>query len=204
MITGPFPPPSHRECMKGFNLIEAAVVLGVIGLVIGGIWIAATSVTQSQRINHTAAGILQIAANARRIFSHSDYPTSSGSTTNVTSTAAAANIFPTDFKYTSGVWATSPVGAKLYVGLSCWSVCPQLMVAFLGPSTPPDQGGITSAECIQLIRRFAGPAKDRSDLSYIQVHTVSNPSFLLLYPPFDPTSVSCPSDTTQVDFRFNP
>jgi hypothetical protein len=34
---------------RGFNLIEAAIVLGVIGLVIGGIWVAAAAVTENRR-----------------------------------------------------------------------------------------------------------------------------------------------------------
>jgi len=34
---------------KGFSLIEAAIVLGIIGLVIGGIWVAATAVRNNQR-----------------------------------------------------------------------------------------------------------------------------------------------------------
>lgn len=33
-----------RRGQKGFSLIEAAVVLGIVGLVIGGIWVAATAV----------------------------------------------------------------------------------------------------------------------------------------------------------------
>lgn len=37
---------AHRR--KGFNLVEAAIVLGVVGLVIGGIWIAAAKVRESQ------------------------------------------------------------------------------------------------------------------------------------------------------------
>lgn len=39
----------RRDSEQGFNLIEAAIVLGVIGLVIGGIWIAAASVQRNNR-----------------------------------------------------------------------------------------------------------------------------------------------------------
>ena len=34
---------------RGFNLIEAAIVLGVVGLVIGGIWVAAAAVSESRK-----------------------------------------------------------------------------------------------------------------------------------------------------------
>ena len=54
------PPPAMtaRKKRRGFSLIEAAIVLGVVGLVIGGIWYAAASVQQSQRINETSDGII--------------------------------------------------------------------------------------------------------------------------------------------------
>ncbi len=45
--------------LRGFSLIEAAIVLGVVGLVIGGIWIAAetvmTRVKTSQYLSHAGA-----------------------------------------------------------------------------------------------------------------------------------------------------
>lgn len=35
----------------GFSLIESAIILGVVGLVIGGIWIAAAAINQRHRMN---------------------------------------------------------------------------------------------------------------------------------------------------------
>lgn len=40
---------SRQKQKAGFSLIEAAVVLGVVGLVIGGIWVAAAAVAENQR-----------------------------------------------------------------------------------------------------------------------------------------------------------
>ncbi len=45
-------PPLPRR-RRGFNLIEAAIVLGVVGLVIGGIWVAAAEVSERMRIQRT-------------------------------------------------------------------------------------------------------------------------------------------------------
>jgi len=42
-------PQSPKTTQHGFNLIEAAIVLGIVGLVLGGIWIAASSVMERQR-----------------------------------------------------------------------------------------------------------------------------------------------------------
>jgi prepilin-type N-terminal cleavage/methylation domain-containing protein len=176
---------------RGFNLIESAVVLGVLGLVIGGIWYAAASVRQSQRINETATGILQIANGARRLFSYSDYPTTNNTSTYVTGVLVAAGLIPT---------ATSPTGANFSLALSCYSVCPMIQVGINGPALSE---AITSSDCIQLIRRFAGLAKDNTDFLYAQRNVTSGPT-LFLYPPIDPTQVTCPEDTTYITFWFKP
>lgn len=44
----------NKERPRGFNLIEAAIVLGVIGLVIGGIWVAASEVNKRNTANQIA------------------------------------------------------------------------------------------------------------------------------------------------------
>jgi hypothetical protein len=43
---------------RGFNLIEAAIVLGVVGLVIGGIWVAASSVSRTMGINQIVKDVM--------------------------------------------------------------------------------------------------------------------------------------------------
>lgn len=53
---------------KGFSLIEAAIVLGIVGLVIGGIWIAASAVQEKNRQSVTVGHVGQIADNVRRVF----------------------------------------------------------------------------------------------------------------------------------------
>jgi hypothetical protein len=45
---------------RGFNLIEAAIVLGVVGLVIGGIWVAASAVQENLRTKRMQEGITSI------------------------------------------------------------------------------------------------------------------------------------------------
>ena len=168
----------------------------MVGLVIGGIWYAAASVQQSQRINNTAAGILQIATGARRLFSHSDYPTTNGASTYVASTVHAAGLVPGDFTNVSGV-ITSPMGSRISLHLSCWIAahCPMLELSLHAP--------IASSDCIQLIRRFAGLAKDNADFLYAQRNVTSGPT-LFLFPPIDPTQVTCPEDTTYITFWFRP
>lgn len=40
-----------KDKKYAFSLIEAAIVLGVVGLVIGGIWVAAAAVQETMRVN---------------------------------------------------------------------------------------------------------------------------------------------------------
>ncbi len=42
---------------RGFNLVEAAIVLGVVGLVIGGIWVAASAVSSNQKLAEMTKGL---------------------------------------------------------------------------------------------------------------------------------------------------
>ncbi len=65
---------------RGFNLVEAAIVLGVIGLVIGGIWVAAASVTENRKLARTVEQILYISNSISRLFP-ANVPFTIGNTT---------------------------------------------------------------------------------------------------------------------------
>lgn len=54
---------------RGFNLIEAAIVLGVIGLVIGGIWVAASAVRDNLRLNDITKDIALLYNNLTNTYS---------------------------------------------------------------------------------------------------------------------------------------
>lgn len=43
---------------SGFSLVEAAIVLGVVGLVVGGIYLTATTVRNRHRLDETYNGVL--------------------------------------------------------------------------------------------------------------------------------------------------
>lgn len=55
---------------QGFNLIEAAIVLGIVGLIVGGIWAAASSAYNNMRLQGATSQILVVAQNARNMFSN--------------------------------------------------------------------------------------------------------------------------------------
>lgn len=47
-----------RKKRRGFNLIEAAIVLGVVGLVVAGVWVAAAAISERREINNAKEFIL--------------------------------------------------------------------------------------------------------------------------------------------------
>ncbi|MDE2029768.1 MAG: prepilin-type N-terminal cleavage/methylation domain-containing protein, partial [Alphaproteobacteria bacterium] len=46
---------------RGFTLTEIAIVLGIIGAIIGGIWVAASRVSGSQKIQKATTQIIALA-----------------------------------------------------------------------------------------------------------------------------------------------
>ncbi len=53
---------------RGFSLIEASIVLGVVGLVIGGVWVASASVRTNMKVSAAQDDILQVVQNVRGLY----------------------------------------------------------------------------------------------------------------------------------------
>lgn len=107
-----YPPPSTGRSRFGFSLIEAAIVLGIVGLVIGGIWAAASTVNENLKVSRTVQGVLSTCAEAAKVFSRG---TISSGTIEVdrTDVAIAAKIFPAD--WISGSSVITPYGSPAYM-----------------------------------------------------------------------------------------
>lgn len=201
---------SHRQfrLARGFSLVEAAIVLGVVGLVIGGIWVAASEIRYANKINNTAKNILLVAENARRVLPFSAYPSTLGVITSVTGLAGAAGIFPADFTTPGGV-AVSADNAQFFIGMACWNAayphpnCPMLQVVLYGTQAAGSRG-LTTAECLGLIRKVAGLLKQSSNLYYVQISSSSVSNYQMLYPPFSGDTVDCPANLSSISFWFHP
>ncbi len=53
--------------MRGFTLTEAAIVLGIVGLILGAIWVAAAAVYNNLRVSTTSNQLLQMVQSIRSI-----------------------------------------------------------------------------------------------------------------------------------------
>ncbi|MDX1922132.1 MAG: hypothetical protein SFW65_03255 [Alphaproteobacteria bacterium] len=90
----------------GFNLIEAAIVLGIVGLIVGGIWAAAASAYENMRQQTASKNLLSFAQNVRGFYSNSGATAIDTSVTN----AITQGLVPSDMRSgtTAAVspWAT--------------------------------------------------------------------------------------------------
>ncbi len=83
----------NAKARRGFNLIEAAIVLGVVGLIIGGIWVAAAAVQSNMKKSDASRGLIQIVQNVRNLY----YGQSPTATADITTQLINAGALPANF-----------------------------------------------------------------------------------------------------------
>ena len=147
---------------RAFSLVEAAVVLGVVGLVIGGLWAAASDVRQRLHLQHTAGSAISIVFAARALLPFQTYPTTDNTWSSITAMLNAAGVLPRGYRCCNGVYAAAPSGLYLNISQICYSAfgCPTLGVS-LGYSYGSDEPTLSRAECEILLKSFAATAKDQ-------------------------------------------
>jgi len=85
-----------RAQKRGFSLIEAAIVLGVVGLVVGGIWVAAKAVIDKWKAERLASGIITIVEGTKKLFPMQLWPNDPSGNTDIASVLVSAGIPPAD------------------------------------------------------------------------------------------------------------
>lgn len=95
---------SNRQ--KGFNLIEAVIVLGVVGLVVGGIWVAAAAVKEKLRQGETTKIVVSAIERMRVVLREVPAYTYADSYS-LTTLAIASGAFPSSGKTPYGSMAAS-------------------------------------------------------------------------------------------------
>lgn len=134
-----------RHNRRGFNLVEAAIVLGVVGLVIGGIWVVASSVSTKRGINAFASDALQLFYNVQRMYPSpsTDYFWASDSQGGV-----AATVVPGSWTQdaATNMWQEPGFGYRPDFGVFADERRLELYV--YGP--PPNGTVIPKANCINL------------------------------------------------------
>lgn len=78
------------RCKKGFSLIETAIVLGLVGMVVGGIWVAMASTRASAQANQLQQQTLNLVKSVRDYYAARALPAAG----DITSTLRTGGRFP--------------------------------------------------------------------------------------------------------------
>lgn len=107
-----------RTC-RAFSLIEAAIVLGVVGVVIGGIWAAASAVNESLKINRMTNDIIESISKIQLAFSIKDaeeiIATEPVPEIPVMTAVRALELLPKDWIWLNSYRVVTPFGGRVYL-----------------------------------------------------------------------------------------
>lgn len=90
-------PSAHRRSVAGLALVELAVVLGIWGLVLGGIWAVAAQVRLNNEVHTTSAQLLVIVQNVRAVFAEQGGVTG-GNGSNLNQALDQLHAFPIEMR----------------------------------------------------------------------------------------------------------
>ncbi|MFA6280675.1 MAG: type 4 pilus major pilin [Bdellovibrionales bacterium] len=138
---------SCQNRRQAFTLTEAAIVLGVVGIVMAAIWGAASSVASNKNINKAVEDQAMIVQNMRSLYK--SRPMKTG-TANFTELMMKAEIFPPSMIIDGKAFPQTAWGTDVKIEPS---VATRFEITYLPP--------LPTEVCAQLIARAAGPNRDR-------------------------------------------
>ena len=183
---------AHKTRM-GFNLIEAAIVLAVVGGVIGGIWYSAAKFYEDYKVGKTEERIMQIVDGSRRFFPYQEYPETGFK--HVEAALIDLNVMQ-DFDYKSCCyWPRSPENKSFVVSLTHRNLIPMIEVDIYY--------SLTIGECTKLVRKIVSRNKNNNTFYGVNILIHSPAWDYWVYPTTNMTTFSCHANVTQVIFVFN-
>jgi len=148
---------------RGFSLVEAAIVLGIVGLVIGGIWVAASSVAANVKSNEATVMLNTIINNVYNMYKGMPTPSSN---TSLDAALVAAGAVPANLVNAAGNDIVNPWGGDVNVNiiansppkyLRVWmysvprgKACIDLSASIIKAYSPLRNGGNTSPNLMYL------------------------------------------------------
>jgi prepilin-type N-terminal cleavage/methylation domain-containing protein len=157
---------SAQRAKKGFTLTEIAIVLGIIGMILGAIWVAASSVYNSQKVSRATTEVLAVSQAVRALFPTNT--TTGIADGDITTMVCNAGVFPQDM-------VSSCATPTIYNPWS-GSVAGTTVAAISITAAAADDGfeiietGVSSQGCYGLITAVAGSGRD-SGLFYAKANT---------------------------------
>ncbi len=91
-----------KRCQTGFTLTEIAIVLAIVGIILGTIWAATAMVYENNRSQRAVDGVLTIVSNWRTLLANQ--PMDYADSTNLNQFSINNNLVPAEMITTSGGW----------------------------------------------------------------------------------------------------
>jgi prepilin-type N-terminal cleavage/methylation domain-containing protein len=135
---------------KGFTLTEIAIVLGIIGLILSAIWVAAAGVYNNQRVNQANTAVLQVLQAVRTLYAQQTTITAGDQSQALVN----AGVIPTNLVKQGAVaspFLLTPWGQPMYVG----GTTDGLGVAI-------SLNGMTAQLCVGIVAQIFGASHDRT------------------------------------------
>ncbi len=171
--------PSGPVDLRGFTLTELAIVLGVIGTMLGGIWLAAGAVNSNMKTNQAITELQAITQNIRAMNGSRQNFSSAATVADQTAQFMTAGVFPNEMMPPGTPYPLNPWGG--YVAIFIKPNSPQadntqFEIAFypdnvIGDSTNP------TIPCGNLLTKTVGPNEDTGLVSvYDSAHNWRSPA----------------------------
>lgn len=140
--------PGKRRC-KGFTLTEMAIVLGIVGIILGAIWTAGASVYRNQRVSKAQQQITMLAANIKAHYSTRNDFNNYGSGYDLQPELLSAGVIPSDLGNATSAVLTTGIGGTLKI----YTYGPAGRVRYFNIHLTQIE---KDSECIALLIRTAG------------------------------------------------
>ncbi len=144
---------------RGFNLVEAAIVLGIIGLVIGGIWWAAAKISEQTEANQTLNDMHYALERAVQLLQSRNAGTVS------TNDAALELFFPAGYRVTGGTQYVYRPGSKIAWRLSVAGSTNQVTLGFMydpdvSAASPTSRSAMPTGLCMRVLMEYMATLND--------------------------------------------
>lgn len=182
--------PQQTQPWAGFSLIESAIILGVVGLIVVGIWIAAGTVNESRRVQETSSFLLRMSQEATAKIPGSVY--------GGTGSSDASQLL-NEMKITPANWQLSATALQ-----DPWGNAVSADVKGDPPAPRVIAIGIThltKAQCLKLVSAVTSRFRDNTQLVMVEI-SASDGSDVTSFPA-DPAGSYCGTDALRTaTFNF--
>lgn len=134
---------ASRRQRRGFTLTEIAIVLGIVGLILGAIWVAASAVYNNLRISTTVRDMIALSQGVRNLYANQG-TMDAITTNNLICTGAVPNDLVVGTCAAGGATMVDSWG-----GAITWT--PATTISTAGNSFVIDLAGIPQPGCVGLL-----------------------------------------------------